>query len=80
LNDDHLDPELRREIAAAAKAYDFARHEALSDRCDQDVDNCAKFFHVFLSSRVSGPAGDSPFLEDNPEMQRRARDFAGTHA
>jgi len=79
LNDDRLDPDLRREIAAAAKTYDFARLEALSDRCDQDVDNRAKCFHAFLSSRVSGP-GDSPFLEDNPEMQRRTRDFAVSSA
>ena len=42
LNDDHFDPDLRREIAAAAKTYDFARLEALSDRCDQDVDNRTK--------------------------------------
>jgi len=77
LNDDHLDPDLRREIPVAVKIYDFARLEGLSDRCDQDVDNRA--FHMFLSSRVSDP-GDSPFLTDNPEMQRRARDFAGPHA
>ena len=79
LNDDLLDHDLRREIAAAAKMHDFARLEVLSARCDQDVDNRAKCFHAFLSSRVSGP-GDSPFLEDHPEMQRRARDFAGPHA
>jgi len=41
LNDDHLVPDLRREIAAAAKTYDFARLEAFSDRCDPDVDNRA---------------------------------------
>jgi len=57
----------------------LALKEALSGCCDQDVDNCAKFFHVLLSSRVSGPS-DSPILEDNPETQRRARDFAGPHA
>jgi len=79
LNDDHLDNDLRRELAAAAKAYDFARLEALSDRYDKNVDNRPKFFHAFLSSRVSAP-GDYSFLEDNPEMQRRARIFAGPHA
>ena len=79
LNNDHLDPNLGREVAAAAEIYNFARLEALSDRCDQDVDNCDKRFHVFLSSRVPGPV-DSPFLEDNPKMQRRARDFASPHA
>ena len=77
LNDNLLDHDLRRDIATAAKTHDFARLEGLSDRCDQDVDNRA--FHMFLSSRVSDP-GDSPFLTDNPEMQRRARDFAGPHA
>ena len=70
LNDDLLDNDLRREIAAAAKINDFARLEALSDRCDQDVDNSAKTFNAFLTSRVTGP-GDSPFLEDHPDMQRR---------
>ena len=50
--------------------HDFARLEVLSARCDQDVDNRAKNFHAFLSSLVTGP-GDSPFLEDHPDMQRR---------
>ena len=79
LNNDHLDPNLGREVAAAAEIYNFARLEALSDRCDQDVNNCAKCFHAFLSSGVCGPV-DPPFLEDNPKMQRRARDFSGPHA
>ena len=42
-----------------------------SARCDQDVDNGAKTFHAFLTSRVTGP-GDSLFLEDHPDMQLRA--------
>jgi len=71
LNDDLFDNDLRREIAATAKMNNFARLEVLSARCDQDVDNRAKTFHAFLSSRVTGP-GDSPFLEDHPDMQRRA--------
>jgi len=71
LNDDLLDNDLHREIAAAAKMNDFAHLEVLSARCDQDIDNRAKTFHAFLSSRVTGP-GDSPFLEDHPDMQRRA--------
>jgi len=81
LNDDLLDNDLHCEIAAAAaKIHDFARLEVLSTRCDQDVDNRAKYFrvHAFLSSRSTG-LGDSQFLEDHPEMQRRARDFAGPH-
>ena len=79
LNDDLLDHDLCRETAPAAKTHDFARLEILSARCDQDVDDRAKYFHAFLSSRGAG-LGDSPFLEDNPDMQRRARDFAGPHA
>jgi len=71
LNDDLLDNDLRREIAAAAKMNNFARLEVLSARCDQDVDNRAKTFRAFLSSPVTGPV-DSPFLEDHPDMQRRA--------
>jgi len=59
--------------------HKFTRLEVLSARCDQNVDNRAKFFHAFLSSRGTG-LGDSPFLEDHPEMQRRVRDFAGPHA
>jgi len=35
--------------------------------------NPAKTFHTFLFSRVTGP-GDSQFLEDHPDMQRRAAD------
>ena len=50
------------------KMNNFAR--LLSARCDQDVDNSAKAFHAFLSSRVTGPS-DSPFLENHPDMQRR---------
>jgi len=81
LNDDLLDHDLRREIATAAKTHDFALLEDLSVRCDQYVDNRAKRFHAFLSSRGTGHGlGDSPFLEDNPGMQRRARDFAGPDA
>jgi hypothetical protein len=71
LNDNLLDNDLHRKIAVAAKTNDFARLEDLSARCDQDVDIRAKTFHAFLSSRVTGP-GDSPFLEDHPDMQRRA--------
>jgi len=59
------------QIAAAVKTNNFARHKVLSIRCDQDVDNRTKTFHAFLTSRVTGP-GDSPFLEDHPDMQRRA--------
>jgi len=46
----------------------FARLKVLSARCDQDVDNSAKIFHAFLTSRVTGPS-DSLFLEDHPDMQ-----------
>ena len=74
LNDDLLDNELRREIVAAAKTYDFARLEVPSTRVDADVDNRAKCFHAWLSSRGPG-LGGFPFLEDYPEMQRCARDF-----
>ena len=38
LNDDLLDNDLHREIAAAAKMNDFARLEVISARCDQDVE------------------------------------------
>jgi len=79
VNDNLLDNDLRREIAAAPKIHDFARLEVLSARCDQDVDNRTKCFHTFLSSRGTG-LGDPPFLEDHPEMQRRVRDFTGPHA
>jgi len=71
LNDNLLDNDLHREISATAKVNDFARLEVLSARCDQDVDNRAKTFHAFLSSLITGP-GESPFLEDHPDMQRRA--------
>ena len=71
LNDNLLDHDLHREIAVAAKMNDFAHLEVLSARCDQDVDNCAKIFHAFLSSRVTG-RGDAQFLEDHSDMQRRA--------
>jgi len=71
LNDDLLDNDLHRKIVAVAETNDFARLEVLSAPCDQDVDNHAKTFHAFLSSRVTG-LGDSPFLEDHPDMQRRA--------
>ena len=71
LNDDLLDNDLHRKIAAAGKTNDFARLKVLSARCDQDVDNSAKIFHAFLTSRVTGP-GDSLFLEDHPDMQLRA--------
>ena len=54
LNDNLLDNDLRREIAAAPKIHDFARLEVLSARCDQDVDNRTKCFHTFLSSRGTG--------------------------
>ena len=70
LNDDLLDNDLRCEIVAAATMNDFACLEVLSARCDQDIDNRAKTFHAFLSSRVTGPS-DSPFLENHPDMQRR---------
>ena len=60
-----------RKIAAAAKTNDFARLKVLSARCDQDVDNSAKTFHAFLTSRVTGPS-DSLFLEDHNDMQIRA--------
>jgi len=55
LNDDLLDHDLRCEIAAAAEIPDFARLEVLSARCDQDVDNRAKTFLAFLSSRALVP-------------------------
>jgi len=71
LNDDLLDNDLHCKIAAAAKTNDFARLKVLPARCDQDVDNRAKTFHAFLTSRVTGP-GDSLFLEDHPDMQLRA--------
>jgi len=71
LNDKLLDNELHHEIGAVAKVNDFSHLEVLSARCDQDVDHRAKTFHAFLSSLVTGP-GDSPFLEDHPDMQRRA--------
>jgi len=70
-NNDLLENDLSHKIAAVAKMNDFARLEVLSALCDQDVDNCAKPIHAFLSSRVTGP-GDSLFLEDHPDMQRRA--------
>jgi len=68
LNNDLLDNDLHGEIPAAAKMNDLARLEVLCSRCDQDV---TKTFHAFLSSRVTGP-GDSQFLEDHPDIQRRA--------
>jgi len=71
LNDNLFDNDLHRKIAAAAKTNDFARLKVLSARCDQDVDNSAKTFHAFLTSRVAGPS-DSLFLEDHPDMQIRA--------
>ena len=70
LNDDLLDNDLHRKIDAAVKTNDFARLKVLSARCDQDVDNSAKTFHAFLTSRVTGPS-DSLFLEDQNEMQIR---------
>ena len=46
LNDDLLDNDLHRKIAAAVKPNDFARLKVLSARCDQDVDNrCVKDQH-----------------------------------
>jgi hypothetical protein len=71
LNDDLLDNDLHRKIAAAGKTNDFARLKVLSARCDQDVDNSAKIFHAILTSRVTGP-GDSLLFEDHPDMQLRA--------
>ena len=71
LNDDLLDNDLHRKIAAVAKTNDFARLKVLSARCDQHVDNSAKTFHAFLTSRVTGPS-DSLFLEDHPDLQIRA--------
>jgi len=71
LNDDLLENDLHRKIAATAKTNDFARLTVLSARCDQDVDNSAKTFHAFLTSRVTGPS-DSLFLEDHNDMQIRA--------
>ena len=79
LNNFLLYHDLLREIAAAAKTCDFARLEALSTCCDQDIDNSAKYLYAFLFSRGTG-LGDAPHLEDNSEMQRRAHDFAGPHA
>jgi len=66
-----LDNDLRHEIAVAAKMNDFARLEVICTRCDQDVDTRAKTLYAFLFSGVTGP-GDSPFLEDHPDMQHRA--------
>ena len=42
LNDDLLDNDLHRKIAAAAKTNNFARLKVPCARCDQDVDNSAK--------------------------------------
>ena len=56
LNDDLLDNDLHRKIAATFKTNDL---------------NSAKTFHAFLTSRVTGPS-DSLFLEDHPDMQIRA--------
>jgi len=67
LKDNRLDNDLRREITAVSKMNDFARLEVPSAPCDQDVENCAKTFHAFLSSRVTG-SGGSPFLEPHPDM------------
>jgi len=71
LNDDLLDNDLHRKIATTGKTNDFARLKVLSARCDQDVDNSAKTFHAFLTSRVTGPS-DSLFLEDHNDVQIRA--------
>jgi len=70
-NDDLLDNDLHRKIAATFKTNDFARLKVLSARCDQDVVNSAKTFHAFLTSRVTGPS-DSLSLEDHNDMQIRA--------
>jgi len=79
LNDNLLDNDLHRKISAVVKTNDFARLKVLSARCDQDVDNSAKTFHSFLTSRVTG-ASDSLFLEDHPDMQFRALQIRATAA
>jgi len=52
LNDDLLDNDLHRKIAAAAKTNDFARLKVLSARCNKDVDNSAKNLAVYAGRKL----------------------------